>query len=131
VSHTSQTSRTAAAPPQALRTQLRTSTAGRFLATYWGSVLVVDLTRPLGQAVCLVALVGLVAACSVHQHVAVAIALGLVAWLFVTGFVVNPLGLLAVHGPADAVRLALLTTVAALTAHLTSATAARTTEGRR
>lgn len=107
-----------------LRAAVSTSAAGRLLATYWGSVVVVDVARPSGPAVTLVALSALVATCSVGQRARVALGLGVVAWLFLTGLVVNAYGDLTVHG-ADVVRLALLASVAALAAALTPAARGR------
>jgi hypothetical protein len=88
----------------------------RLFVAYWGALAVVDVAdgtlAVAGAAV-------LVAACSVHQHAFTAVAVAVEVWLFLVAFLGNRDGTLAVHGPADAVRLLLLLTVATTTAALT------------
>lgn len=86
----------------------------RLFAAVWGSMLAVDVGRGLsGSAWVPTTLVAAtVCLCSLRQHPAVVVASGLTGWLFVTGFVVNDDGVLAVSGAADLGRLVLLVTSA-------------------
>ncbi len=86
----------------------------RFFATFWGSLLAVDIGRLVSVAVwaptMLVA--GTVCLCSIGQRPVLVAAAGLTGWLIVTGFVVNGDGTLALTGAADVGRLFLLLTSA-------------------
>ncbi len=106
----------ATAGPRAIRLRrtLLGAASGRLFAAYWGCLGLVDLTRSAPDVVGVAAVAVLVAGLSVRQRPLVALALAGTGWLFVTGFVVHSLGVLAVGGPADAVRLGVL--VAAATA---------------
>jgi hypothetical protein len=84
---------------------------------YWGSVTAVDVTGAGPVAVGAVALV--VVVCSLRQRLGVAVGVAGIGWVFVTGFVANAGGALAVHGPADAVRLLLLVSAGVAAAALT------------
>jgi hypothetical protein len=104
--------------PRPLGVHLIEAPGPRLFVVLWGGLALVDLARAW-HAPALVALAllgGLVVACSVGQVVGVALAVAGVAWLVVTGFVVNTDGALRISGPADAVRLALLGAVAVLVA---------------
>jgi hypothetical protein len=90
--------------------------ATRLFLAFWGSLVVVDATRAAGQVVGVAALAALAGVCSLHQPRLVAVSVALVSWLFLTGFVVNAYGDLTVRGPADLLRLVLLTAVATLVA---------------
>jgi hypothetical protein len=91
----------------------------RLFLTYWGSLVLVDATRDASRLAGTLALGALAAAFSSRQRPAVAAGLALVVWLFVTGFVVNSGGQIAVHGAPDLERLAALLAVATLAARLT------------
>ncbi len=66
-------------------------------------------------------LVGLAGACSVGQRMRSAIAVAGIVWLVTLGFVVHTRGELALTGPADGLRLAVLV-VTALAATAVTAT---------
>jgi len=106
-------------PRAPLREHLVRSAAGRLFAAYWGSLVVVDLTRGLGDVVGLLALLTLAVLCSTRQGPLVSAGVAATVWLFLTGFVVNSYGLLALSGPADAVRLGVLVLAAIVTARIT------------
>jgi hypothetical protein len=101
-----------------LRRLLWVGAGGRLFATYWGCVVVVDVAAPHRAAVAGVAVV--VVLCSLNQPPSVAVWAAGIGWLFVTGFVANLHGELALHGPADAARLVLLVAAGTGTAVLTS-----------
>jgi len=86
----------------------------RMFTALWGSLAAVDLAKaaPPAVALALVALVALLS--SVGQRIGPALAVGGICWLVATGFVVNDLGVLAVAGWPDAVRLVALLAVAVL-----------------
>jgi hypothetical protein len=98
---------------------LLSSGPGRFFLTYWGSLVLVDATRDASRLIGMGALAALVAASSTRQPPAVAAGLAVVVWLFVTGFVVNTGGRIALHGTPDLERLTALLAVATLAAALT------------
>ncbi len=75
-------------------------TAGLFVAT----VAAMAVHMPTHQALLMLTLVA--AAASIRTTVPMAVSLGVFAWLFLTGFVVNDLGELRVHEGADWLRLA-------------------------
>jgi hypothetical protein len=99
-------------PPQGLLE----GAAVRLLATYWGSLVVVDATRRLGAPVTIGSLAVLVGVCCVHERRVVAAGLAAVAWSFATGFVTHQGGDLTVIGGDDLARLVLLVAVATLVA---------------
>ena len=101
---------------------LWTDAGARLFAAYWACLAVVDLT---GDSVTVAGVAVVVAVCSVRQRVGTAVAVGVTGWLFVTGFLGDRHGELVVHGPADAVRLALLVTAAVATACATHPRGAR------
>ncbi len=105
-------------PVPSLASTLAGRPAGRLFATFWGSLVTVDVTRPAGVPVGLGALAALVACCSLRQRGLVPVGLAVVAWLVATGFLLDGSGALVLHGPADAVRLLGLVTVALGAAHL-------------
>jgi hypothetical protein len=72
---------------------------------------------PTPQALLMLTLVA--AAASIRTTVPVAVCLGVFAWLFLTGFVVNDLGELRVHRGVDWLRLAVLLGSTWLVAHAT------------
>ena len=80
----------------------------RLCTSLWGSLLVIDVARgaPPWVSILLVGLV--VALSSLGQSPGLALIAGGIGWLVVTGFVVNDLGVLAVSGWADALRLLVL-----------------------
>ncbi len=100
--------RTAVVP---LRRLLWEGCGGRLVATYWGCVVLVDLT-PRG-VVTVAGILVLVAACSVHLDPVGAVAVAATGWLFAVGFVSNGHGELAPHGWNDVAVLALLLLAAA------------------
>lgn len=96
--------------PPDLRTHLSHAPATRVFLAFWGGLAVVDVARagqapPPLQVALLAALAG---ACSVGQRALSAVAVAGIVWLIVLGFVVNVTGELAVTGPGDGWRLALL-----------------------
>jgi hypothetical protein len=97
-----------------LRTHLTHTPGPRLFLALWGGLAVVDVARagqaPLSVQVAL--LVGLAAACSVGQRVGTAVAVAGVVWLVTVGFVVNTDGQLTLTGPADGLRLAVLSLAA-------------------
>jgi hypothetical protein len=97
-----------------LRTHLPQSPGPRLFLALWGGLAVVDVARA-GQApptLQAALLVGLAAACSLGQRVGTALAVAGIVWLVTVGFVVNTTGQLTVSGPADGLRLALLSLAA-------------------
>jgi hypothetical protein len=88
--------------------------AVRLAVVLWGGLALVDLTRGAPSYARLGALVLLVIACSVGMSRTTSAAAGVIAWLVVTGFVVNHDGTLRYDGPADLARLALLVGMALL-----------------
>ena len=86
---------------------------GRLFAAYWGSLLVVDLTRggPVGVATATLAL--LVAGCSHGRSTGTAVAVAGIAWCFLVGFVVHADGELGPQRPGDLALLALVATLVA------------------
>ena len=82
-------------------------TGFRIFAAFWGSLLAVDVGRSVSSAAwpstLLVAIT--VCLCSLGQGPPVAAVSAVTGWLFLTGFVVNDGGELAVTGPGDAGRL--------------------------
>jgi hypothetical protein len=96
--------------PPDLSTHLSHAPATRFFLAFWGGLAVVDVARA-GQAppgVQVAVLAALAGACSVGQRAVSAVAVAGVVWLIVLGFVVNLTGELAITGPGDGWRLALL-----------------------
>ena len=106
--------RTAVVPRRQLPWQ---GLGARLFATYWGCVVLVDLT-PRG-VVTVAGILVLVAACSVHLDPVGAVAVAATGWLFTVGFVSNAHGELAPHGWNDLAVLALLVLAAAGAAALT------------
>jgi hypothetical protein len=93
-----------------LRTHLSHAPAARLFLAFWGGLAVVDVARaaqaqPTLQVFLLAAFAG---ACSVGQRVGPALAVSGIVWLVALGFVVNTMGVLAIAGPADGLRLALI-----------------------
>lgn len=86
----------------------------RLLACFWGSVTTLDVGSAAGAPrwlrTLLVAMV--VAACSLRLRTVPALAMGLIGWLLVTGFVVNEAGVLRLTGAGDLGRLVVLLAVA-------------------
>ena len=100
--------------PQALGTHLAQAPAPRLFLALWGGMAVVDLARA-GQAPAIVQvglLTALAAVCAVGQGTTASLAAAAVVWLVMVGFVVNRAGELALTGPADVVRLAIVSAVA-------------------
>jgi hypothetical protein len=96
--------------PPDLRTHLSHAPATRVFLAFWGGLAVVDVARA-GQAppgVQVAVLAALAGACSVGQRAVSAVAVAGVVWLIVLGFVVHLTGELAITGPGDGWRLALL-----------------------
>ena len=97
--------------------------APRLFLALWGGLAVVDVAR-VGQAPASLQ-VGLLAAlagvCSIGQRIGPALAVAGTVWLVALGFVVNTSGVLALTGPADGLRLALLVTTALAATTLGSA----------
>jgi len=92
---------------------LAAGTTGLFVAT----VAAMAAHRPTHQALLMLTLVA--AAASIRTTIPVAVCLGVFAWLFLTGFVVNDLGELRVHGGEDWLRLVVLLGSTWLVAHAT------------
>jgi hypothetical protein len=96
----------------------------RFFATFWGSLLAVDVGRLVSVAVWAptILVAGTVCLCSIGQRPVLVVAAGLTGWLVVTGFVVNGDGTLLLSGAADVGRLLLLLTCAYVGAALPTLT---------
>ncbi|MEO5709295.1 MAG: hypothetical protein ABIQ59_05700 [Nocardioidaceae bacterium] len=92
--------------------QVAATSGARLFAAYWSCLAAVDLTRAAPGPLRLGVVVVLVVACSLHQAVGTAGAIGVVGWLFVDGFVSHAHGVLALDGAGDVVRLVLLVAVA-------------------
>ncbi|CAN5486954.1 hypothetical protein BH10ACT10_BH10ACT10_22740 [soil metagenome] len=105
--------------------QVAATSGARLFAAYWSCLAAVDLTRAAPGPLRLGVVVLLVAACSRHQPVGTAGAIGVVGWLFLDGFVSHAHGVLAVDGTGDLVRLALLVAVALAAASRTRTRGAR------
>jgi hypothetical protein len=88
---------------------------GRLFAAYWGSLLVVDLTRGGRVGVTTATLALLVAACSHGRSTVTAVAVAVIAWCFLVGFVVHAHGELGPQRPDDLALLAVVATLAAAT----------------
>ena len=102
-----------------LRQLLWEGLGARLVATYWGCVVVVDLTPTPRGLLTVAGIAALVAVCSVHQDPGAVVAVAGTGWLFVVGFVSNAHGELAPHGWSDFGVLGLLLVVAAGAAALT------------
>ena len=99
-----------------LRTHLARDSSPRLFVALWGGLALVDAAR-VGQAppnVQFLALAALAGACSIGQGLGAALAVAGIVWLVTLGFVVNSLGVLAITGPADGLRLALLVLAAVI-----------------
>jgi hypothetical protein len=101
-----------------LRGTLTQGGAGRLFAAYWGSLVLVDLTRP-APFVAATAVAALVAVLAGHQPYVVGLGVAGTGWLFLDGFVSHTGGDLRGTGPADLLLLAVLVVVAALAGALT------------
>ena len=103
----SQTLHTVAVPT---RHRLRpwSSAAGRLFVAYWGSLTVVDLTRPAPPAVAVAALVLLTVLCSCGRSWTTGLAVAAVVWCFLDGFVTHSYGALTPLHVRDVVALAVL-----------------------
>jgi hypothetical protein len=82
----------------------------------WGGLALIDACRVLSvpSAVTLGVVLLLVGACSIGVSTPTALSGAVVAWLLVTGFVVNREGVLRYDGPLDLARLGVLLLVALL-----------------
>jgi hypothetical protein len=83
----------------------------RLFATYWGSLALVDVAGH-SLAASLVTLAIWSATCSIRQRPLVAAGVGVIAWCFLTGFVVNSYGDLSVHTSSDLLWLTVMTSSA-------------------
>ena len=86
----------------------------RLFACFWGSMAALDVGRAAdaSPAVRTLLVAVVVAGCSKGLGPVPALAVGVIGWLFVTGFVVNDGGALRLTGVADLVRLVVLLGVA-------------------
>jgi hypothetical protein len=94
-----------------LRTVLVREASGRMFAAYWGSLVLVDLTREV-PALAVGTVAVLVAALSTHQAYVARLGVAVTGWLFLTGFVSHTGGDLRGLGTTDLLVLALLVAVA-------------------
>jgi hypothetical protein len=90
----------------------------RLFAAYWGSLLVVDVSRHV-LVVAAASMIALSVACSIGQRLLVAAGIGATAWCFLTGFALNTYGDLTVHTSLDLVWLVVLVASALAAAGLT------------
>lgn len=93
---------------------LRRLPESRLLLSFWGALLAVDagMATDASPVVSVVMVALVAAACSAGQRAVVAVPIGLVGWLVVTGFVVNDYGELALTGSGDLWRLVALLAMA-------------------
>ena len=82
----------------------------RLFACFWGSMAVLGVGRASGapDAVRSLCVTGVVAGCSLGLRTVPALAVGLIGWLFIIGFVVNDGGVLRVTDVGDLVPLVVL-----------------------
>jgi phosphotransferase system glucose/maltose/N-acetylglucosamine-specific IIC component len=100
--------------PLDLRAHAISAPAYRLFVVFWGGMALADLTRAVNTPAPLqfIVIAALAAICCARQGRGTALAVAVIAWLVVTGFVVNAYGVLHLTGVADGVRLAILTVVA-------------------
>jgi hypothetical protein len=86
----------------------------RLLLSFWGALLAVDagMVAGVSRVISIVLVAVVVAACSARQRAVVAVPIGFVGWLVVTGFVINDYGELALTGSGDLWRLVALLAMA-------------------
>ena len=86
----------------------------RLFACFWGGMAALGVGRAAGAPDSLRALlvIAVVAGCSLGVRAVPALAVGVIGWLFVTGFVVNDAGALRLSGVGDLGRLVVLLGVA-------------------
>lgn len=97
-----------------LRAHLTSGPSGRLFLMFWGGMAVIDGARLAGApAITQIGVAAvLLVVCSLNQPYWAALAIAMVAWLLVTGFVVNQYGDLHLSGKGDLVRLSVLVLLA-------------------
>ena len=97
-----------------LRAHLTSDPSGRLFLMLWGGMAVTGSARLAGApaATQMAMVTVLLVVCSLNQPYRAALAVAVVAWLLVTGFVVNQYGDLHLSGKGDLYRLSFLVLLA-------------------